>query len=484
MAWWSDIKDRAVGRAYARYRRALENLSPDELGREAEAGLLAAFHRAARDVPAYGQILGAAGVAPQTVATVEQFRDRVPILDKRSIFEGHRLRDLCVGGTLKDVGLFYTSSGHSGVFSFGVERRGAERRTALGLEFLFDSLFDIRRRRTVLVNCLPMGVRIPTRTLAQAEAGVRADAVLSLVRKLAGEFEQFVLVGESLFLKQVVDEGADAGVRWEDLRVNVVTGGEFIPETYRSYLADALKLSPDRAAGGRIFLNMGLSELSISIFHEEQETVEIRRAALADARFREALAGGPTAVCPEIMQYDPRQNYVECRAGEAGPPELIVSTLGDDRELPLLRYCTGDRGRTLSHPALVDLLRQFGYERLAPRLRLPVAVLWGRESEVRLASGQAVSVSEVKEALYEDATTARQLTGRFHLSPGSQAVRVDLQLRASASASEAAVRRLAEAVGRRTACPVEVRLLEYHGFEYDRTYDYQRKPQYVTRTAE
>jgi hypothetical protein len=116
MAWWSDMKDRAVGRAYARYLRALENLSPAKLCREAEAGLLAAFRRAARDVPAYGQILAAAGVAPQMITTVEQFCDRVPILDKRSIFEGHRLRDLCVGGTLRDVGLFYTSSGHSGVF--------------------------------------------------------------------------------------------------------------------------------------------------------------------------------------------------------------------------------------------------------------------------------------------------------------------------------------------------------------------------------
>lgn len=483
MGWWRDMKDRAVGRAYRRHRRALENLAPARLRREADAMLLAAFRRAARGVPAYGRVLAAAGVALQAVTTVEQFRERVPVLDKRSVFEGQRLRDLCVGGTLGDVGLVYTSSGHSGVFSFGIERRGTERQAALGVEFLFDTWFDIRRRRTVLVNCLPMDVRIPTRTLALAEAGVRSDAVVSLIRKLAGEFEQFVLVGESLFLKQVVDEGADAGIRWEDLRVNVVTGGEFIPETYRSYLADALKLRADSANCGRIFLNMGLSELSISIFHEEPETVEIRRAAMADARFGEALAGGPTSVCPEVMQYDPRHAYVECLAGEAGPPELIISTLDPDREVPLLRYRTGDRGRTLDHSVLVDLLGQFGYERLAPRQRLPVAVLWGRDREVRLVSGQAVSVSEVKEALYEDAATARQLTGRFHISPLKQAACLEFQVRPSASTSEAAVRRLAEAVRRRTSCPVDVRLLEHNDFPYDRTYEYQRKPQYISQAT-
>lgn len=487
MGVWGRIKDWAIRRAYARYRRVLTKTSASQVAEEADRQLIQAFQHAARTVPAYRELLRQCGVEASAITSASAFRDRVPVLSKQRVFTDRpdrSLRELCTGGTLNDVALVFTSSGHSGHFSFGVEQRGQEADAALAIEFLLDVQFGVLDRRSLLVNCLPMGVRVPTRTLTTAEAGTRVDAVLELIRKLAPEFDQVILVGEHLFLKHVADTGTDAGIAWADHNVHVIVGGEFIPETFRSYLAGVLGIDPTDPAGGRIVLNMGLSELSISIFRDAPELAAIRRAALADADLREALCGGASAVCPEILQYDPRTTYVEIVPGEDGHGELAISTIERNRKLPLLRYRTGDRGRTMTHPEFATLVQAHGCGHLVPPWPLPVAVIWGRQREVELPSGTRLGDLTVKEALYASNDLARQLTGRFRVSAGDDTAQVAVQLRPSVSADTFRAAPLAEAIAERSPCPVEVRPFEHDDYPYGRMYDFQTKTRYVAQPAD
>ena len=114
------LKDRLIRVAYARQVRHLETAEPSAIVAAGERRLLAAFRRAAADVPAYRRLLAERGLEAGEVVDLETFRDRVPILDKERVFGRHRLRDLCVGGRLDDAALFYSSSGASGAFSYGV----------------------------------------------------------------------------------------------------------------------------------------------------------------------------------------------------------------------------------------------------------------------------------------------------------------------------------------------------------------------------
>ena len=115
------FKDRFVRRQYARMAHSLSTMDPEKIIAIGEYNLLRAFHRAAEKVPAYRKLLSERGVDPRKITTVEEFKDKVPFIDKERVFLKNELRDICVGGNLDDICSFYSSSGHSGVFSFGAE---------------------------------------------------------------------------------------------------------------------------------------------------------------------------------------------------------------------------------------------------------------------------------------------------------------------------------------------------------------------------
>ncbi|RNC73134.1 MAG: hypothetical protein ED859_00040 [Desulfuromonadales bacterium] len=419
------------------------------------------------------------GVNPGAISTIAAFKEKVPFLDKESVFPRNALRDLCVGGHLDDICSFYSSSGSSGVFSFGAETWQSASHAALGLEFLLDQHFQIFRRKTLLINCLPMGVKIATRTIPVADTSVRADVIHALIKKLADDFDQFILVGESPFLKKVIEEGSENGIPWHNLLVNVITGGEFIAENFRSYLGHLLGIDFDSPERGMILVNMGLSELGLSIFREEHRTIQLRRQAHLNRDLRYALFGTGTEVCPLVMQYFPQQTFLETVPGKDGRPELVVSTLGKNLKIPLIRYRTGDTARTMTYPEMALVLKELGRENLLPEFRLPFGMVGGKSVEVELAHGESVSANEVKEALYHDFGVASQVTGNFRLSRENGEVTLLVQLRDGFAATPGLVGKLSAALATYARVKVTIAILPYRQFPFGIEHNYERKNQYI-----
>ena len=484
MSLLGHIRDRLVRWQYARISRRLQTASPGELVAAGERKALQAFHRAARLVPAYRRILRQHGVDPQAITSIQAFKEKVPILDKETVFVENDLRDLCAGGSLDDVSLFYASSGHSGVFSFGVETRDVAGRNALALEFALQRNFRVLDRKTLLINCLPMGVKIHTRTLPLAETSVRPDVIWALIRKLRDEFDQFLLAGEHLFLKKVVEEGTEHGVPWKDLVVHAVTGAEYVAEGFRSYLASLLGIDLESPDSGMIGINFGLSELSLSIFSENFETLRIRRLAHRDVAFRRALYGRETTICPNIMQYYPQRTFIETVPGPDGRHELVVTMLDPASKLPLIRYNTRDVVETLSHARLAEILRDSGHESLLPAWPLPVGVVWGKLKPLVTQGGQRVYPEEVKEALYADLSVAAAVTGNFRLEDADRGTVLLVQLREGREAVPDLRRRLAARLGDYVATDVQLELMPYRTFPYGFDHDFERKNRYVQAPAD
>jgi phenylacetate-CoA ligase len=463
---------------YGRIARRLRQASAAELAAASERRALEAFHRAAREVPAYGRILRRHGVEAGDIATIEDFRRRVPVIDKEGLFAANALREVCAGGGLDDVRLLFSSSGHTGVFSYGVEKWAEGCSIAAALEFAMHNAYGILDRPTILINCLPMGVRIHTRTLPLADTGVREDVACALIHKLRNDFEQFILVGEHPFLKKLIEEGAEHGIDWHGLVVHVLTGGEYVPESFRSYLAALLGSRFDSVRQGSVGINFGLSELSVSVFGETVETVQIRRAAQEDADLRAALCGRETTICPPIMQYYPTRTYVETIPGEGGRSELVVSTLDPAAKIPLIRYNTKDVAVTMSHEELARTLRQFGHESLTPPFRLPAALAWGKLEPLAADDGRGIYPEQVKEALYADFAVASAVTGNFRLEePASP--RLLVQLREGRPASEELAAALERQLRRYVEGRVDVRLLRYEQFPHGFAHDFERKNRYL-----
>ena len=479
MGFIDKLRDRLIRRKYERILRYLRTANPDQLVAEGERRALKAFHRAAATVPAYGRLLRQRGVAPSSVRTIEDFRNKVPIVDKETIFVDNELRDLCVGGTLDDVALFYSSSGHSGVFSFGVEARGQARQIALGLEFALQDIFHVLDRRTLLVNCLPMSVRVHTRTISVAETSVRLDVIWTLVKKLRNDFEQFLFAGEQLFLKKVFEEGAEQGVPWREIVVHAITGAEYVAENYRSYLASLLGIDFDRPERGVIGVNFGLSELSLSILSENLQTLRLRRLACEDPKFRRALYGRETTICPSIMQYYPYPTYLETVPGPDGENQLVVSMLNPSLRIPLIRYNTRDRVELVSYGTLAKVVRAAGHEHLVPPSRLPFGIVWGKRQGLTTGDGHVIGPEHVKEAIYDDFGVAGALTGNFRLEQADGGVRLLLQMRKGKPPADKLCKTVAQKLRQFTQAQPAIQAITYEQFPYGLEHDFERKSRYV-----
>ncbi len=153
--------------------RALRDTTPEMLEAHGETLTLEAFHRVARTVPAYAQALRAANVDPRSVDSIAAFVASAPLLDKHNTFGAHPISALCVDGNLEGLRSLLTSSGHSGVFSFGVNTRENVLRSARSIDTVLQYLFNVDERRTLFINCLPMGVKVHSNATVLAETSAK-----------------------------------------------------------------------------------------------------------------------------------------------------------------------------------------------------------------------------------------------------------------------------------------------------------------------
>lgn len=434
---------------------------------------MSAFHRAAASVPAYRQILSEAGVHPCDIHSDDDF-PRLPILDKQNTFHRFPLEQLCAHGRTGNLSAVLTSSGHSGIFAFGLYDREEEIITADAIDAMLDSLLQVRSRPTLVINCLPMGVKVFTRACVLAEVSVRADMATALIKAFSGRFEQFVLVGDPAFIKHLLEFGAGHGVEWRNLSIHIFVGEEVLAENARRYFEGLIgasgKMPPPLIAS-----SMGIGEIGLNLFYEAppgHALIALRRFLHEDPQLRRKVLSCETATVPSLFTYDRRRIHVEFT--EEG--RLLITTLGE-KQLPLIRYAPGDCGSSVQFDTRAQMLlagRGIAIELLAG---LPLVAIGGRGAFVRAGDG-LVTPEQVKEGLYLEPDLACRTTANFRLTGGPVAtVRLQLKLRQEANHELEAF--YAEAIGRYAGGPVRVRCERYEAFGSGMTLDYERKFDYL-----
>lgn len=439
-----------------------------------ESLLLRAFRRAA-ERPWYRTLLAEHGVPADAVADDASFVRLAPVLSKASTFQRFSIAELCGGTPVASLATVLTSSGHGGVFSFGVSTRAQEEAAPELIDDALDAAFAVRSRATLVINCLPMGVVFSSRAATVATTSVREDMAVALVEHFGGEYEQIVIVADPLFLKRLLDYAASRGVDWQRHRVSVVIGEETFGEHYRSYVASCLGLDPERPERGWIMSSFGVGELGLHLLFETPATVALRRMLRSSPRLAAAIGlGAAEGTTPTILAYRPTRTFLEVLDPDGnGYGRLAVTMLDDTLPIPLPRYTTGDRARLLDDGIVAAALASHGVGLPAP-LPAHLVALVGRERDV-LPNG--VPVEAYKDALYADAAIARDLTGACRLVTDDDGLTWHVQLAPGVEPDETRKRRLAElapAHGR----PDHVRLWPYHQFPFGMTLDYERKFRY------
>jgi phenylacetate-CoA ligase len=454
-------------------RWQLEKTTPEKLLRAGERKLLPAFRRAAERSSAYRTLLAESSVDPRAIRSTAEFVARCPILEKSNTFRRFPLAELISRDVAREsLASVLTSSGHGGGgFALGLSTRKQMRATPFDIDLGLDLAFDIDRHRTLLINCLPMGVTFQSDTVCVANVSVREDMACAIVEQAGDLFDQIVLCGDPLFLKRLCDYSESRGMDWRRRRMHVIVGEETFGESFRDYLAAVLHVDPDAKEGGLIGSSMGVGELGLNLFNETRETIALRRACAHDRSNLIRLLGheGDAGSLPTFMVFNPLRTFVEILDPDAhGCGDLVVSMLNPTTVVPLMRYKTGDRA-TLVDPVRVASV--LGEER---RMPFPVIALQGRAKDI-LSPG--VHVDMFKDALYRRRDIARELTGAFRLSRTPDVWKWELQLIRECTADPEKLAALLKddipelsGAGR-----VAVLCHPFHGFPYAMTLDYERK---------
>jgi phenylacetate-CoA ligase len=430
--------------------------------------LLAAFQRASA-VPAYRLLLDEGGVDPSAIVDGDSFTARCPILTKSNTFDRFPIDQLCVAGTMTELADVLTSSGHGGRFSFGLSTRQQQAESATLIDVALDEAFQVKTRRTLAINCLPMGVTFSSRAMTVATTSVREDMAVALVKTFGQHYDQVLIVSDPLFVRRLLDCAAEQGVEWSRYRVRFVFGEELFGEGFRSYVAGRVGLDLDGPDAGSIISSFGVGELGLHLCYETRATVALRRAAMKHPALARELFGDAGSA-PMVLAYSPQRTLIEAIDPDAsGYGRLTISMLDTALPIPLLRYQTGDVVRLLDPERLSRCLRECGLTLPGP---LPGAmlVLRGRDKDL-LPDGS--SVAAYKDALYTDPSVADRLTGAFRVTVAA-APRVELQLVRGAQADVTFADRLRSAL-RLVRADVEVSVSPYEAFPYGVGLDYERK---------
>jgi phenylacetate-CoA ligase len=244
--------------------------------------------------------------------------------------------------------------------------------------------------------------------LMVATPGNNKAEIFRVVRELAPNFEQTVLLGYPPFVKDVIDAGAAEGIDWASYSPKLVFAGEVFSEEWRSLMGQRIdSVSPchDSAslygtADGGVLGNE--TPLSIAIRRWLADHPEAAHSLFGESRL------------PTLVQYDPASRFFEMHEGT-----LVVS---GENSVPLVRYHIADKGGVLSYDKMWDFLRVHGVQSLGelglnkdfqPR-NLPFVYVFGRADFTVSYYGANIYPENVTVGLEQPEITA-WATGKFVL---------------------------------------------------------------------
>lgn len=436
-----------------------------------ERAALRSFRRAALTSRGYRAHLEALGVDHRLVTRLSQ----VPFTDKRAVFGDHI--DFWVdGGHVSDAAELLTSSGASGLFSVGVTSRSERRAQERTFDLVIRSLGGGEDSSSLLVNCLPMGIAVPTRLATVATPSVHLEMAVELLARAGASFDRVVIAAEPLFLKELAETALrERGPGFADNVVGCFVGGEWVAESWRTYVSDLFGFSADPRRLG-ITVSMGAAEVGLHVLHENPALREARRA-LDGPLARRSLFGRDPGYSPTLLTWDTNRFFVEEREHEDGARTLVLTAL-TRRLLPLVRYDLDDEAEIVdTGRANAELERQGSPVRLSG----PVVALWGRRGSTVSGPGWSLRPERVKEGLFATAAHAGALTGRFRIASDGERPVLHVQLRDGAGPGPGIVPALRAVATTAAGVTARVEVHEYRAYPFHEAGDFQHKPAYVER---
>jgi phenylacetate-CoA ligase len=379
------------------------------------------FHTIARRVPAYKDFLAKEHVEEKKIRTYSDFTKYVPLIDKENYITQYPLADLCLDGNLFTNRLISASSGSTGEPFFWPRGLAQDAEGADMHRAIFEHIFQMNQKSTLVVICFSMGAWIAgsfttAATLAYIDKGNPVNVItpgldkgetINALKRLAPSYEQVVIVGYPPFVKDIIEDGRRAGVKWEKLKTRLLTAGESFSEEWRDYV---LKLIHSNDPYHDAISVYGSADAGM-LGYETPLTILMRRIYNQRPKVRADFFG--TTTTPSIVQYDPKYRHFEEVNGE-----LAFTAMSG---IPFVRYNIKDIGGVMSfaelaapiEDRLVPMARQQGID--INQWQLPFLYLKGRPGFSATIYAVNIYPENIKAALI-DRRVQRWVSGRFTMA--------------------------------------------------------------------
>lgn len=396
---------------------------------------LRVFHWASEVVPAYRHFLTNHQINPRKIKTLLDFQN-VPIMDKKNYLSKYNFCEYFPGRKIPPM--ISASSGSSGQPRYWPRGDEQEIRGGIIHAKIFNSIFCLKQKRTLVVVCFSMGTWIAgTFTTACCRyaarknpnisiitPGIELQDILGILKNLAPNFERTILAGYPPFLLDVLNAAVVSNIDLKALSLRLILAGENFSENWRSIVHERGAISDPLRGSISIY---GTADAAI-LGHESPLSIFLRQSFGKHKELaREIL--GEHSFLPAIVQYYPRYNYFESIGNEL--------TFTTSSGLPLIRYNIHDRGQIISFEKVKIALEDSDLRSRANALRLfewrlPFLVLQGRNDVAITFYALNIYPENIKVGL-EDPRIHRRVTGKFIARSkivnryGSQRIFVDVE---------------------------------------------------------
>lgn len=368
------------------------------------------FNFSVRNVSAYKNFTKKNKVRGK-VSDIETFKKQIPLVRKSNYLRKFPYEQLFPENGLAEATTVSATSGSTGEPFYFPRSEVHDAYYETILEILFVNQFGLSKKTSTLcVLGFGLGIWIGgiftyknLNKLAQkgyrltiVPAGTNKELFLISCKKFAALYDNMVIMGYPPFIKDVIDDGPDYGVKWNKYNLRILTAAEGYSEDFRDYLA---KKTGIRNKYSQIVNIYGTVEQG-TIAHETALTALVRSLSDKNKKLFKMLFPNATSM-PTVAQYYPYFTYFEAVDGE-----VVVTSFSSS--IPLVRYAFSDLGGVIPFRELLKKCKEIGIDLIAEAkktgiydqvLHLPIVYLFARNDFTIVFRGANIYLGEIRTAL-------------------------------------------------------------------------------------
>lgn len=385
--------------------------------------MLALFHRAAKNVPAYKDFLKKQRVEPEKIKTLGDFQ-LVPPVNKKDYLRHYPFKKLIWEGRLPRGTNVWTATSGSTSTPFYFPRTEVLDRQYSEITEMFLRNSSRGKGPTLVIIGFGMGVWIGGlitykafeiagnrigRHVSILTPGINKQEIFNAFSVLSPHFTQTIFIGYPPFVKDTLEEAAAQGINIKALNLRLFFAAESFTESFRGHLAMIAGIKNTYRDTLNIY---GTADLGAMAF-ETPFSIFTRQRALEEKPLFASLFSDIEKT-PTLAQYNPAAINFESIDGDI--------TITGDNTIPLIRYSIGDHGGVLSAREVRARLSEYHLDDRVIRrsteidpLQLPFVYVYERSDFSTKLYGAIIYPEHVKEGLGAP-LLSNIITGRFTMA--------------------------------------------------------------------